>query len=584
MQYLQPIPSGGYLHLVRRFRIPAFFCALAVLVCEVVALPYANMGVGDDGPYVLMTRHLADTGHIVFNGWATAMLGWQLYLGAALIKLFGFSFTAVRVSTLLVAIVMAFFLQRTFVRAGITERNATIGTLALVVSPLYLMLSVTFMSDIFGLFAVVLCLYGCLRALQASTTNAAIGWICFAIAANAICGTSRQIAWLGILVMVPSTLWLLRTQRRVLIVGGAATFAGALFIFACMQWLNRQPYSKPEHVLPSAFPVGRMLSELVHTFLDIPFLLLPIVALFLPEIRKSSRRVKVAIAVVSLIYILLAVHERHSHPGFLLEPTLGDWVNVHGLPEVMYLQGTPPIFVHPVLQILLTIASVGGLMGVIASLLRTRREPQVSSTSDGISWRQLGVLLGPFTIANVLLLIPRSSGWLYERYTLVLLMVALVCLLRYYEERIHRLLPLASVVLVGIMALYGVTVTHNMFALYRARLALAAEIRATGIPDTSVDNGWEYNFQVQIEHAGFLNDQRIVIPANAYTPAPPLPAGTCPMFESDVTPLIRPLYGISFDPNACYGTAPFAPVHYSRWPYSAPGVLYVVRYTPPSKS
>ena len=191
---------------------------------------------------------------------------------------------------------------------------------------------------------------------------------------------------------------------------------------------------------------------------------------------------------------------------------------------------------------------------------------------------------GPLPSPTVLLLIPRSSGWLYERYTLALLVVALVCLLRYYEERIHSLLPLASVVLVGIMAMYGVTVTHNMFALYRARLALAAEIRAAGIPDTSVDNGWEYNFQVQIEHAGFLNDERIVIPAHAYVPAPPLPAGTCPMFESDVTPLIRPLYGISFDPNACYGTAPFAPVHYSRWPYSTPGVLYVVRYTPPSKS
>jgi hypothetical protein len=542
------------------------------------------MGVGDDGPYVLMARHLAATGHIVYNGWATAMLGCQLYFGAALIKLFGFSFTTVRMSTVLVAIAMAFVLQRTFVRAGITERDATIGTLALVLSPLYLMLSVTFMSDIFGLFAVVLCLYGCLRALQSSTTRAAIGWVCFAVAANVLCGTSRQIAWLGILVMVPSTLWLLRAQRRVVVVGAAATFAGALFIVACMQWLNRQPYAKPEHLLPPTFPVARMLSELIHTFLDVPFLLLPIMALFLPEIRKSSRRTKVAISIVSLSYVVLAVHGGHSHPGFLLEPTLGDWVNVQGLPEIMYLQGTPPILVHRAIQILLTIASIGGLIGLIASLLRTRRDTQFSSPTDGVSWRQLGVLLGPFAIANVLLLIPRSSGWLYERYTLALLVVALICLIRYYEERIHRRLPLASVFLVGMMAFYGVTVTHNMFALYRARLAMAAEIRASGIPDTSVDNGWEYNFEVQIEHAGFLNDQRIVIPAHAYIPAPALPAGTCPMFESDGTPTVRPLYGISFDPNACYGPAPFAPVQYSRWPYSTPGMLYVVRYTPPSKS
>jgi hypothetical protein len=35
------------------------------------------------------------------------MLGWQLYLGAAFIKLFGFSSTAVRMGTLLAAMAMA---------------------------------------------------------------------------------------------------------------------------------------------------------------------------------------------------------------------------------------------------------------------------------------------------------------------------------------------------------------------------------------------------------------------------------------------------------------------------------------------
>ena len=575
---------GGYLQLVRRFRIPALFCALAVLLCELIALPYANMGVGDDGPYVLMARNLADTGHIAFNGWATAMLGCQLYFGAAFIKLLGFTFTTVRISTLLVAVVMAFVLQRTFFRAGISERNATIGTLALVLSPLYLTLSVTFMSDIFGLFAVVICLYGCLRALQASTTRTAIGWLCFAVATNAICGTSRQIAWLGILVMVPSTLWLLRTQRRVFITGIVATFAGILFILVCMQWLKHQPYSKPEHLLPTSFPVARTLSELVHFYLDVPFLLLPIMALFLPEIRRSSRRFRVAISIVSLSYILLVIHFRHSHPGFLLEPTVESWIGVRGVAGGMFLQGTPPIFLHTSIRVLLTVVSIGGLFGLIASWLHTRRAPPVADPSHGSSWKQLRIVLAPFAIAYVLLLVPRATGWLYDRYTLALLVMALLCLVRYYEERINRRLPVYSIFLVGMMAIYGVVITHNMFALYRARVVMAAEIRASGIPDTAVDNGWEYNFGVEIEHAGFLNDERIEIPAHAYVPALPLPAGTCPTYSFDETPHIHPLYGISFDPNACYGTAPFAPVHYSTWPYSTPGTLYVVKYTPPSKS
>ncbi len=100
-----------------------FLCALAVLFCELLAKPFANMGVMDDGAYVPIARALAATGHIAYTGWATPMLGLQLYLGAAFIKLFGFSFSAVRMSTLLVAVAMAFVFQRTLVRVGITERT-----------------------------------------------------------------------------------------------------------------------------------------------------------------------------------------------------------------------------------------------------------------------------------------------------------------------------------------------------------------------------------------------------------------------------------------------------------------------------
>lgn len=270
------------MQLVRKFRIPAIFCALAVLLCELIVRPYAAMSICDDGPYILMARTLATTSHIVYNGGATAMLGWQLDLGAALIKLFGFSYTAVRCSTVLVAMALAFILQRILVRCGITERNATLGTLALVLSPLYLLLSVTFMTDITGLFAVVLCLYGCLRALHSKYRRSAIAWICFAVAANALCGTSRQIAWLGILILVPSTLWLLRAQRRVLLAGSSATLAGVVFIFACMQWLKHQPYIQPERLIPETFPLIHVLGQVASLFLDVPVLLLPLFALFLP--------------------------------------------------------------------------------------------------------------------------------------------------------------------------------------------------------------------------------------------------------------------------------------------------------------
>jgi hypothetical protein len=575
------------MQFVRRFPLPALFCALAVLLCELISHPFVTMGIADDAPYILMVQKLAATGHIVYNGWAAPMLGWQLYLGAAFLKLFGYSMTTVRMSTLLVAMALAFLLQRTLVRANISERNATIGTLALVLSPLYLMLSVTFMTDIQGLFAIVLCLYGCLRALQASTSRSTIAWLCFAVTANAFFGTSRQIAWLGTLVMVPSTLWLLRAQRRVFIAGLAITLAGVVFIFACLHWLSHQPYvvpSIPPHLTIHTFPLIHTLSQLTHLYLDLPYLLLPIAALFLPEIRKSRPVVIGVLSALLLGYILLALHTNHSNhpPIFVLEPTNGDWASVYGTYAGMICLSKPPLFFDTGARVLLTILSLGGLLGLISSFfLRSPEALPPASPSPCISWKQLGILFVPFTLAYTLLLIPLSTIALFDRYLLGPMVLVLLCLLRYYQDRIQSQLPLNSLLLIAIVAVVGVAMTHNMFALYRARVAIADEVRNHEVPDTAVNYGWEYNLSVELQHAVTINDYRIVLPEHTYAVVPPTPEGICQTWWNDKTPHIHALYGLTYDPNTCKGPAPFAPVTYSQW-LASPATLYIVKYIDPS--
>jgi len=565
------------MQVARRLRMPALLCAVAVLVCELVSWPYTTMGVCDDMSYILIARKVAETGHIFYNGPTTPFLGWQLYLGALFIKLFGYSLTTVRMSTLLVSMVLAFVLQRVLVRAGISARNATVGTLALVLSPLYLVLSVTFMSDIQGLFAIVLCLYGCLRALQAETGRAAIGWLCFAVVADGICGTSRQIAWLGILVMVPSTVWLLRSRRKVFIGAAAANVAGMLWVYGCLQWFKRQPYNVPEHVFSDSFNAGHAAGQLGHILLDAPFLLLPIVALFLPGLRKNRRWLLTIGAVLSASYLFLATYPSHVRGGFPLDPTGGDWVDIYGVYGFMILKGNPPVMLSRAVQVVFTVVSVGGVLGLISLLVHRVR---VRESAAGVSWKQLGVLVGPFVVVYGLLLIPRAGDFhLTERYLLALLVVALVCMVRYYQDAIRPQLPWVCAVLVGVMAIYAVVNTHNTFAVDRGRVVMANELLAAGVPDTAVDYGWEYNQGVELEHAGFINDYRMINPKGMYKEAPPLPAGTCEVNGHDLTPHIVPRYGISFDPDACYGLAPFAPVHYSRWPWFQPGTLYVVYYT-----
>jgi hypothetical protein len=569
---------------IRRFRLPAVSCALALLFCELISHPFAEMGICDDWSYILSAHHLATTGHIAYIGWAAAMLGWQLYLGALFIKLFGFSHSTVRMATLLVAVLTAFVLQRSIVRSlppsRHTERNATIATLALVLSPLFLELSVTYMSDIYGLFAIIVCLYACLRALQASTPNRALAWLCFAVAANAIGGSARQIAWLGVLVMVPSTLWLLRAHRRILLPGLAANVAGVLFIAACMLWLRHQPHSLPSlpvTLFSTAFPISKTIHEFGFTFLDLPFLLLPLFALFLPQLPKASRRVIAILSVVALVYAARIFHYRQFQLNSMLEPTQGDWVTTAGIYNGTFLQGASPTLLHPWAQILLTVAALGGLLGLIAAFTRPRPTSNPVSLPSAISPTQLAILLGPFTLAYLALLLPVATVALFDRYTLGLLLVLTVFLVRFYQDRVAPRLPSYSIALVAIMAIVGVSMTHNIFSLYRARIALAAELHSHGIPDTSIDAGWEANMATELQHVDSVNYSLTLLPG--YTPPPP-PPGPCPALWYFLSPHVHPIYAISFDPNACYGPAPFTPIHYSRWLSSSPGTLYAVSDTP----
>ncbi len=176
------------LHFALNAKSRALLCSLALLVCAMIARPFVEMGVDDDWSYIRSAMHLAQTGHIAFNGWNAPILGWQLYFGALFVKLFGSSFTATRFSVLVIAATTVYLVHRVLILCGISERDATIGTLTFALSPLFLPLSCSFMTDVPGLFSIVLCLYLCLRSLHASKREFAYTWLLLALASNVVPG------------------------------------------------------------------------------------------------------------------------------------------------------------------------------------------------------------------------------------------------------------------------------------------------------------------------------------------------------------------------------------------------------------
>ncbi|MGB6856851.1 MAG: hypothetical protein WBE03_08205 [Terracidiphilus sp.] len=577
--------------------LPAMACATTLLLCYFVIRPYAEIGISDDWSFIKSAQVLAQTGHIVYNGWATPMLGWQVFFAALLVKLFGFSFTAVRFSTVLEAMATAYLLQRTFVRAGLNAWNATLATMAFVLSPLYLPLAFTFMTDISGVLCIVACFYMCLRAVQAGSERSAMVWISLAALVNASGGTARQIAWLGVLVMVPCTLWLLRKSRRVLVVGSISCIAGAVFVVAAMHWFARQPYS----ISVSPFADGILAGPLrflggfyLRIAGQLALLALPVLMMFAGSFRSWNRRASAVFAAGIFCFAIPGVVLiRSGRLHFWLAPFMGNDATDSAFARLSAIAawGGHLAIERNGLRILLTVAIVLGTLSLVACLFAHARGPLASNPATAASsWRQIWIIAGPFSAATVVLLTQiRQPFGFSDRYLLPLLMILFLVLARCYQERVQAKLPWTCVLLIILFGAFSVAATHDEFALYRGYLTAIDEIRSSGAPVNTILGPAEFDAWIEIDKTGYVNDPRIRVPAGAYVPRtgdsfledckPPSAAflDQWSLYFMTWTPAIKPVFATFIEQGTCGGKIAFPPAEYRTWIAPHTNWIYPVR-------
>jgi hypothetical protein len=559
-------------------------CGCLVVAAVSSSYPYAEMGFIDDWSYVKTAFEYARTGHFVYNGWATAMLGWQVPWGALFVKLLGYSFTAARISMLPVDLVSVWLFYAILVRLGVERRNAVFGTLTLGLSPLFVPLAASYMTDISGLFVILLCLYMCVRALTASSDGAAVLWMTFAAATNVAGGTVRQIAWLGALVMVPSTAWLLRRRRRALMVGAALWCMSVAGIFACLRWWRQQPYSVPEKIVNGPVTlamVGHLGAELVKAFLCLLLLLFPLLAAWIPRFRTLRPRSQAAIAALLLALAADAwwLHTR-KELHFWTMPWLIHVIGAENIFEFNWeMLGVRPVAVPVWLQAAISLLVIAGGTIFFADIQQHRTRPQqVSAERRSWSWSRIGWLVIPFAVAYVALLLSRGLyGFIYDRYLLGLMPMGLLCLLKFYRENISRELPFFSYVILTVFAVYGVLATHDLFALNRARIAAVEEVHATGVPLDTIQAGFEFDGWAEINEVGYVNEQQMEYPRSAYQDDKRylLRPAQCRMGFDKYTPALNRKYLVVLPNATCTNLSDFPPVEYQGWLPPFHRVLYI---------
>jgi hypothetical protein len=426
------------------------------------------------------------------------------------------------------------------------------------------------MTDINGLLIILLCIYLCQRAVDATTSQATIGWLTAAAITNCVGGTVRQIAWLGVLVIVPCTSWLLRRRRGVLRMGIFLWALGAAFVYACMLWWRHQPYALVESLsihYPTSYVILKAVKSYSRLILCYFLLIFPLLAVWFTRLRKI--RPAISLAIFSFVIFFQLYNRRSDLPAHWM-PWLRDTIGNLGFSSVsnMGLGDSPISIPHGLNLVLGSIVISSGL--IFLADLASIRSNNFSATLQNllkadpdVPWSREFWMFLPFSMSYLLLLLPRAvQELLMDRYLLGLLPVVIVIVLMAYQGRFSRPVPVMSFLLLSCMGMYYVAGNHNALAAGRARAQGASMLYSAGIPDSDVQVGLDHDGWIQLQHTPTIGGWHIYMPGHD---KPSDLAADCQLWSQGMTPWIEPKYFVVVSAMPCLAPSGFPPVTYNAW-------------------
>ena len=306
-----------------------------------------------------------------------------------------------------------------------------------------------------------------------------------------------------------------------LLIGGIFNAAGIAIMLLSMHWYAQQPWSISESPIPQP-STSNSANIASHNFLRLgasfSLLLLPLLVAFVAPLLRVNRRKAVVFAAVVLPCVLFGfLQHRHHTLSNWLAPFIGNWISKYGLLDDQAIMGTRPLVLSQSLCLISpwppSLAWPAFWRRSSAARLHPRR---TAAKATAISWRDLGLLLGPFTLAYMALLTSRASiGSIYDRYELPLMALLLV-ITRYYQEQVRPNLPVATLAMIALFGAFAIAATHDVFSMYRGSLAATEEIRVRGVPNTAIRGSFENSLWIQLEEVGHIDDPRARVPPGAH--------------------------------------------------------------------
>jgi hypothetical protein len=408
-------------------------------------------------------------------------------------KPFGTSFEILRLSTLVMGFLGGAAMYAWLRAVQVRRDHAVIGTLCLILNPIYFALSFTFMTDVPYTAVQTAAIALLLMHLRGGHHGLALAGWALALFALSI----RQVGLAIAIGYGAALLWRdgLRARNLVLAVLPALCFVAAQQIYE--HWLtvsgripvqfgfqSQQISSRLADSTPEILSQAK--NSVIYLFMYMGLFLLPVSLLsckiILPTLNGIYRLVVIAIlCIFSIVSFLLICKEFGKMPLF------GHVLTKYGV-ILSDEYGTAP---ETVLSIITFASSVGGTVGIFVLLIKIRMLLEIRS--QGMSTMIIFLFVVSATLFSPLTLIPARFDRHFLPIIPCLIALVLVSTAQRAESRLSEPLHLAAMAVLLCAAFFSLAATKDYLSEMRARLTALEQILRQGIARDNIDAGWVLN-------------------------------------------------------------------------------------------
>ncbi len=445
--------------------------------------PWREGVVSDDWCYALTVKHLVETGTYKLNEWSSANILFQAYWGSLFAEVLGYSYASLRVSTVVLAFVgiIAFYFLAKEHRFSNTQ--AGLLTLGWLSSPIVLLLTFSFMTDVPFLVLMLVALAFYARAIRINNYPLMFCGSLATVAASLIRPTGLA------LVAGLFCAWIFskerKSQRGLYLTGLSLPALVGIFVAAnFLQPSISARYNsigQAEYFANPALALGDTLLWRPATFLHyLAFFVLPLAIiglialyseikqLFRLKAKDKSAHLKLRLLGIVTGFLLIALIY-----GFFTKPSIA--LPFYGWQLNTLIQGQWSG------RILITVFTLLG--AIMLGYVFLRRI---------VDWKTLPPQERLLDYVTLFLLMYHLLFFqISDRYLLVLLPYCLIALGRYLDKWLLRL-KVAALVSCLAMLLFSLVWVRSSMAQIEAHWKAAEQVIAMGVPTNQIGVSWTW--------------------------------------------------------------------------------------------